>query len=203
MPPNSGRGGSRTPKAAKPTRFRDGVPRRWQPFQRKVAPAGFEPAPHRLRVGGSSVELQSHVDVTGRDRTCAASRFRRALYRAELRSHGLLGRRLRRRHRGGAGFAGATVCIGGAGVEPAASCVSGRCSAAELSAFGQWAELGSNQQPPVCRTGALPIELSARGQAPGQGVEPRSPRSERGILPLDDPGSMGAPTSEAPTPINC
>jgi hypothetical protein len=49
----SGRGGTRTPKAAKPTRFRDGVPHPWQPFL-DMAPAGVEPAPHRLRVGGSS-----------------------------------------------------------------------------------------------------------------------------------------------------
>jgi hypothetical protein len=32
----------------------------------------------------------------------------------------------------------------------------------------------------------LSSELPA--QAPGQGLEPRSPRSERGVLPLDDPG---------------
>ncbi len=30
---SSGRRGSRTPKAAKPTRFRDGIPRRWQSFR--------------------------------------------------------------------------------------------------------------------------------------------------------------------------
>ena len=48
-----GRRGSRTLKAARPTRFRDGVPRQWQSF-RKVAPAGFEPASRRLRVGRSS-----------------------------------------------------------------------------------------------------------------------------------------------------
>src|SRR5207248_9059527 len=40
----------------------------------------------------------------------------------------------------------------------------------------KWAELESNQQPPVCKTGALPVALSAR-EAPGQGVEPRSPGS--------------------------
>ena len=49
---NSGRGGSRTPRTRRPTRFRDGVPRPWQPFQ-QMAPAGLEPASHRLRVGGS------------------------------------------------------------------------------------------------------------------------------------------------------
>src|SRR5215203_3925675 len=46
------------------------------------------------------------LDVTGRDRTCDAPRFRRALYRAELRSPEM----------------------GGAGVEPAASSSSERRS---------------------------------------------------------------------------
>jgi hypothetical protein len=46
-----------------------------------MAPAGVEPAPSRLRAGSSAViELRSLVDVTGRDRTCAAPRFKRALY---------------------------------------------------------------------------------------------------------------------------
>jgi hypothetical protein len=52
----------------------------------------------------------------------------------------------------------------------------------ELSA--EWARLGSNQQPLVRKTSALPFELLARASAPGQGVEPRSPRSERGVLPV-------------------
>jgi hypothetical protein len=34
MPPHSGRRGSRTPKTREPTRFRDGIPRRWQSFPR-------------------------------------------------------------------------------------------------------------------------------------------------------------------------
>jgi hypothetical protein len=46
------------------------------------------------------------LDVTGRDRTCDAPRFRRALYRAELRSREM----------------------GGTGVEPAASSSSERRS---------------------------------------------------------------------------
>ncbi len=54
MPPRGGRRGSRTPKAREPTRFRDGIPRRWQSFQ--VTPAGVEPAPSRVRTG-SSAEL--------------------------------------------------------------------------------------------------------------------------------------------------
>ena len=73
----SGRRGSRTPKACQPTRFRDGIPRRWQSFRgspaslaafggaglrpanqsaangARLAPASVEPATLRLR-GGSS-----------------------------------------------------------------------------------------------------------------------------------------------------
>src|SRR5436190_19808420 len=52
----------------------------------RVAPAGIEPPTLRLR-GGSSAKLSyGAVSVTGRDRTCDAPRFRRALYRAEPRS---------------------------------------------------------------------------------------------------------------------
>ncbi len=91
---------------------RDGIPRLWQSFQ-SVAPAAIEPAPTRVSNRElCRVELRSHADatgyVTGRGRTCDASRFRRALYRL---SYG-------------------------------------------------------------------------HAKAPGQGVEPRSPRSERGVLPV-------------------
>jgi hypothetical protein len=68
-----GRRGSRTPQAAKPTRFRDGIPRLWQSFQ--VAPAGVEPATARVRAGSSAVvELRSR-DVAGRSRTCGGPAF--------------------------------------------------------------------------------------------------------------------------------
>jgi hypothetical protein len=63
--------------------------------------------------------------VAGRSRTCDAPRFRRPLYRAELRPH-------------------------------------------------EWARLGSNQRPLVCKTSALPVELLAR----------RLPRAGRRPLPL-------------------
>ena len=55
----------------------------------------------------------------------------------------------------------------------------------ELSAVdGIWARLDSNQQLLACETSALPLSYSPMGAAPGQGVEPRSPRSERGVLPV-------------------
>jgi hypothetical protein len=75
------KGRESNPQGLWPTRFRDGVPHPWQPF-RGVAPAGVEPAPHRVRVGGSVLlSYEAEKNVTGRDRTCGASRFRRALYR--------------------------------------------------------------------------------------------------------------------------
>ena len=111
-----GRRGSRTPKISRPSRFRDGIPRRWQSFQ-MVTPAGFQPALPRVRAGSSPLSygavfrVQSPLrpgreaagfrvssrgvrlplgdrtpaerqnSVVGRNRTCDAPRFRRALYR--------------------------------------------------------------------------------------------------------------------------
>ena len=98
--------------------------------------------------------------MTGRDRTCDAPRFRRALYRAELRSRE----------------------VGGVGVEPRPPPHQRGALPTELSAY-EWARLGSNQQPLVCETSALPLSYSPVSN-PGQGVEPRSPRSERGVLPV-------------------
>ena len=116
-----------------------------------------------------SYGARKHRGVTGRDRTCDASRFRRALYRAELRPREWLAepesnRRPPPYQRGA--------------LPP------------ELSAVDRiWARLDSNQQLLACETSALPLSYSpALGQCtrqtPGQGVEPRSPRSERGVLPV-------------------
>jgi hypothetical protein len=84
-----------------------------------------------------SAELRSRWDVAGRSRTCGAPRFRRPLYRAELRPRGM----------------------GEAGFEPATSCVLDK------------------------RSGQAELLAHVNGTAPGQGFEPRSPRSERGVLP--------------------
>jgi hypothetical protein len=112
------------------------------------------------------VELRSrraNGDVTGRDRTCDAPRFRRALYRAELRSRD---RRSRSR-------TGNLLLIREA------------LSRLSYPPANEWARLGSNQQPLACETSALPLSYSPVCRAvPGQGVEPRSPRSERGVLPV-------------------
>jgi hypothetical protein len=50
-------------------------------------------------------------------------------------------------------------------------------------ATAKWARLESNQRPLPYQRSALPFELLAR-RAPGQGLEPRSPRPERGVLPI-------------------
>lgn len=157
----SGRRGSRTPKASPPTRFRDGVPRRWQSFRSGPGRRRTCNPPSKNREL-CRVELRSR-DVTGRSRTCNAPGFNRALFRVELRSRWCaLGREA-------ADFRGVRAS-GSASADP------------EACDGKQWARLGSNQRPPACKTGALPVELLAR--APGQGFEPRSPRSERGVLPV-------------------
>ena len=66
-----------------------------------MAPAGVEPAPCRSRVGRSPLSYGAERDVAGRDRTCGAPRFKRPLYRAELRPRGM----------GEAGFEPATSCV--------------------------------------------------------------------------------------------
>ncbi len=172
--------------------------------------------------------------MTGRSRTCDASRFRRALYRAELRSHVCWNHAPGRVADNGHAKALRSSC----GPEgdafrdlPRRRRGSKRQDSARRNparGLTQWARLGSNQQPLVCETSALPLSYSpassareprgrttvqlrpakrdafrdlprrrrgserresarripAREQAPGQGVEPRSPRSERGVLPV-------------------
>ena len=72
--------GVEPPRPRSPPVFETGYRTHGSPSER-VAPAGVEPAPHRLRVGGSASLSYEAEGVTGRDRTCGASRFRRALYR--------------------------------------------------------------------------------------------------------------------------
>jgi hypothetical protein len=92
MPPYDGRRGSRTPKARKPTRFRDGVPHQWQSFRsgpgrrRTCNPPLKRRQLCQLSYGARAALGRGRHSVTGRDRTCDAPRFKRALYRAELRS---------------------------------------------------------------------------------------------------------------------
>ena len=136
-----GRRGSRTPKAveAHPFSRRDTAPVAVLP---RVAPAGVEPAPRRLRVGSSAaLSYGAGDDVAGRSRTCGAPRFRRPLYRTELRPRMSCG-------------------MGEAGLEPADILF------VETSALGR-----------------LSYSPADAREDPGQGLEPRSPRSERGVLP--------------------
>ena len=100
MPPLRRKEGSRTPKAgAHPFSRRDTAPD-GSP-SRKVTPAGLEPARRRLRVGRSTELSYGARDVVGRNRTCNAPRFKRALY--------LIG--------------ATTTRVGEAGIEPATSCL--------------------------------------------------------------------------------
>jgi hypothetical protein len=78
-----------------------------------------------------------------------------------------------------------------AGIEPATRRVSDGRSPLSYdhgqSGSAEWARLDSNQRLLVCWTSALnQSELLARGwrkKNPGQGLEPRSPHSECGVLP--------------------
>jgi hypothetical protein len=134
--------------------------------------------------------------VTGRNRTCAAPRFRRALYRL---SYGHVKaslatptwrwcRTCRRRRR-----------IGGAGVEPAVSCVSDRCSPAELSAFASaqsWSRTSNllfvRQAPSQL---GHPRGSKLRDKGSNLDLQVQSLASFR----LDDPGSKWALAPRAPT----
>ncbi len=99
--------------------------------------------------------------MTGRDRTCDAPRFRRALYRAELRSRVEDGRS--RSRTGGLLRIREALCH--LSYPP-----SGRGWARTSSLLFVRQALSRLSYSPVVD--------------PGQGVEPRSPRSERGVLPV-------------------
>jgi hypothetical protein len=131
MSPEEEGEGVEPPRPCRPTRFRNGIPRPWQSF--RVAPAGFEPATSRLRVGCSAELSYGAKDVAGRNRTCVAPRFKRALHRL---SYGHMSRR-------------------------------GWHRTSDLL---------------FVRQALIPTELLALD--PGQGVEPRPPGSEPGVLPV-------------------
>src|SRR5262249_39796793 len=75
------------PQGFAPTRFRDGIPHLWQSFRKwprqdsNLHVPGQEPGALPL------LELRSR-SVAGRDRTCDAPCFKRALYRTELQPPG-------------------------------------------------------------------------------------------------------------------
>jgi hypothetical protein len=91
--------------------------------------------------------------------------------------------------------------MGGAGFEPASSSVSERRSATELPArvtlsppmpaspaSATRAALGAGESDRSHHGSAEPSRTSIG--ISGQGLEPRSPRSERDVLPLDDPEEL-------------
>ena len=146
------------------------------------------------------------VSVTGRDRTCDAPRFRRALYRAELRSRedgrsrSRTGGLLRIRE---ALYHLSYPPTSGRGWARTSSLLFVRQALSLLSYSPSSGPGGSRTLEPPFYSPHLPLrrgcfaELSAiRPVNPGQGVEPRSPRSERGVLPVRRSRNVRAPAAE-------
>jgi hypothetical protein len=99
--------------------------------------------------------------VAGRDRTCGASRFRRALYRAELRPH-----------EGRQGWIRTSSLLF---VRQALSQLS--YSPTTVLAYGE-------SSSPRAKTFGCADAFAVGFEVPGQGVEPRLPGSEPGVLPV-------------------
>jgi len=121
--------------------------------------------------------------VAGRDRTCGAPRFKRALYRL---SYG---------HMSGQGWPRTSDLL----------FVRQALIPTELLALMDREGVEPSNHRFLCRSyhyGAVCFaELSAiRPTNPGQGVEPRPPRSERGVLPVRPSRNVagGHPGAEAP-----
>ena len=108
-----------------------------------------------------SVELRSQ-DVVGRARTCDAPRFRRALYRLSF-DH-----------------------VDGQGWTRTSSLLFVRQALYPLSYSPTSIEGGSRTLTGVAHGALDAARLPFRhlDPIPGQGIEPRSPRSERGVLPV-------------------
>ena len=154
MPPD-GRRGSRTPKARRPTRFRDGIPRRWQSFP---------------------------ASGPGRRRTCNPPIKRRQLCRVELRSQRCdrQGSNLRR------------LAFQASALPPSYGSEWRTGSRLSVRRLRDAARLESNQQPLVCKTGALPVELPARDELRDKGSNLDLHVQSVVSCRLDDPGSASA-----------
>ena len=140
-PHRNGRRGSRTPKARRPTRFRDGTPHRWQ---------SFRSGPGRIRTCTAPIKSRQLWPVELRSRGCGRqgsnllrAAFQTAALPVELQPHdgivaivaatdmrGRGSQRLavsrrtdRSRHGFGAVEAGLRSGVGEAGIEPATSCL--------------------------------------------------------------------------------
>jgi hypothetical protein len=121
--------------------------------------------------------------VTGRTRTCNAPRFRRALFRLELRSRETLVDRPRPR----SGLQGSSRDPGSAPADP------GSCASKDGQGWARTSGL------PFVRRALSLLSYSPK-QTPGQGVEPRSPRSERGVLPVRRSRNGGVPDATPSSP---
>jgi hypothetical protein len=137
-----------------------------------MAPAGFEPARPRVSVGSSARLSYEAKGVAGRNRTCGAPRFRRALYRLSY------GHKSKRRL---ADHTRSDPPSGGSG--------GWSCAAAPALLQREWARPDSNQRPLVCKTSALPVELLARERL--RDKDSNLDRHVQSVVScrLDDPGT--------------
>ena len=131
---------------------------------REVWPAGVEPAAPRVSGGRSTGLSYGHIDGRGWNRTSGFLCVRQALWPAELLAQGRQGW----------------------------SRTSGLFRIREVL-FRLSYRRGSSGRTGKAGTASLNGIASDASMVPGQGLEPRPPRSERDVLPLDDPGPMCVP----------
>jgi hypothetical protein len=173
---SNGRRGSRTPKAARPTRFRDGVPRRWQSF--RMVPAGI-----RTR----TAPIKSR-------RLCPLSYGTSAKRSSARRTGG-----------GGLGEPGGSPSYAHnastwpAGIEPATRRASSDRSTNLSYDHMRWARVDSNHHLLVCKTSTLPLSYSPmrfRDKESNPDLHVQSVASCR----LDDPGMKSCVCLARPKP---
>ena len=171
MPPEAEGGGVEPPRSCDPAVFETAYRARGSPSVSGPDRSRTCTSPGKSRE--LSFELRSQ-DVVGRDRTCDAPRFRRALYRLSFD------------HMSRRGWTRTSSFL----------FVRQALSAIELLAQGggdaRCAEVGQWLRPAAVAAASGVFAVIRRREAmghrensaPGQGIEPRSPRSERGVLPV-------------------
>ena len=171
MPPEAEGGGVEPPRSCDPAVFETAYRARGSPSVSGPDRSRTCTSPGKSRE--LSVELRSQ-DVVGRARTCDAPRFRRALYQLSFD------------HMSRRGWTRTSSFL----------FVRQALSAIELLAQGggdaRCAEVGQWLRPAAVAAASGVFAVIRRREAmchrensaPGQGIEPRSPRSERGVLPV-------------------
>ena len=168
MPPRSGRRGSRTPKARRPTRFRDGIPRQWQSFREWPRQASNLHPPIKRR---QLCQLSYGAERCDRQ----GSNLRRLAFQT-----GALPAELRSRD-------------GGRSWSRTSDLLRIREALCQLSYPPSGRGWESNQQPLVCETGALPLELLARDEIRDKESNLDLHVQSVASCRLDDPGARSAP----------